>query len=45
MEDDLIHYGGLMLYLKEMDEDKYSKVCAVRLFDRSSLSRTDHAFT
>ena len=30
LEAYLGRYSGLMLYLKEMDEDKYSKICAVR---------------
>ena len=31
LEDYLGKYCGLMLYLREMDEDKYSKICAVSL--------------
>ena len=31
MEQYLGQYSGLMLYIKEMDEDRYSKICAVRL--------------
>jgi hypothetical protein len=30
MENYLGKYCGLMLYLREMDESRYSKVCAVR---------------
>lgn len=29
-EEYLGRYSGLILYLKEMDEDKYMKTCAVR---------------
>jgi exocyst complex component 1 len=29
MELHLGQYAGLLLYLKEMDEDRYSKICAV----------------
>ena len=30
MESALGRYSGLILYLKEMDEDRYAKLCAVR---------------
>lgn len=32
VEDYLGRYAGLMLYLKEMDESVYGKLCAVRIF-------------
>lgn len=32
LEDYLGRYSGLMLYLKEMDEKYYAKLCAVRVF-------------
>lgn len=38
LEQYLGRYGGLMLYLKEMDEATYGKLCAVGE-DRSSQQR------
>ncbi len=35
MEDTLGRYSGLILYLKEMDEDRFSKLCAVCTFRHS----------
>lgn len=34
-------YGGLMLYLKEMDETMYGKLCAVCFFSFSSLKSNE----
>lgn len=35
METYLGRYSGLLLYLKEMDEAVYAKLCAVRIPDRA----------
>jgi hypothetical protein len=37
MEDALGRYSGLILYLKEMDEDRFSKLCAVYFSTASDL--------
>ncbi|CAE6420393.1 unnamed protein product [Rhizoctonia solani] len=37
MENYLIKYNGLMLYLREMDENRYSKVCAAYFSAASDL--------
>lgn len=29
MEKNLVKYAGLILYMKELDEDRYQKLCAV----------------
>jgi len=29
MEKNLVKYAGLILYIKELDEDRYQKLCAV----------------
>lgn len=36
-EDYLGRYSGLMLYLREMDESVYSKLCGVSTFFESSV--------
>lgn len=38
LETYLGQYGGLMLYLKEMDETVYGKLCAVHIYS-ASLAR------
>lgn len=40
LEDYLGKYCGLMLYLREMDEDKYAKICAVSRLGLKALYRT-----
>lgn len=46
MEQYLGRYAGLMLYLKEMDEGVYAKLCAVRARSYISIStpKTDCYF-
>lgn len=41
LEKSLGDYSGLITYLKEMDEDRYSKLCAVRLVGIASSIHTD----
>ena len=43
MEQYLGRYAGLMLYLKEMDESAYAKICAVSLYNNSLWTYSDAA--
>ena len=46
LEDYLGRYSGLMLYLREMDETIYSKLCAVSslFFGNTELSLLSYTF-
>lgn len=41
LEAYLSRYGGIMLYLREMDENVYSKLCAVRRAWLHSTAQAD----
>ena len=43
LEDKLGKYCGLVLYMKEMDEERYQKLCAVSLSRSSSQAIVDLA--
>ena len=44
LEEYLGRYGGLMLYLKEMDETTYGKLCAVSIYTSDALYRLQRSF-
>lgn len=43
MGEYLMMYEGLVLYMKEMDEDRYQRLCSVSLLNLTSCSEADQA--
>jgi hypothetical protein len=42
MGEYLMMYEGLVLYMKEMDEDRYQRLCSVSCFDYTNKYKSLH---